>query len=144
LHFAIFADSLHQSPRWLLTKDRVEEARASLSKLRGGKIPQSEIDEQFAALQFALENEMEQGNFTELFKGINLKRTAIVMAMNFFQQATGQAFASSYGAIFIRGLGTVNPFTMSIINSAINLCIVLIGLNLNDRFGRRLVPFLSR
>jgi uncharacterized protein YbcV (DUF1398 family) len=98
---------------------------------------ETEIDEQLAALRYALENETEQGNFKELFQGINLKRTAIVMAMNFFQQATGQTFASSYGAIFIRGLGTVNPFTMTLINSFINLCMVFVGLNLNDRFGRR-------
>ncbi|KAF7549704.1 hypothetical protein G7Z17_g6207 [Cylindrodendrum hubeiense] len=125
------------SPRWLLTKDRSEEAHQSLKKLRAGTITDAEIDEQFAALQYALKQDVEEGAFTEIFQGVNLKRTAIVVVMNFFQQATGQAFASTYGTIFIRGIGTVNPFTMTIINSVVNLSMVFIGLYLNDRLGRR-------
>ncbi|KAM0292366.1 hypothetical protein ACHAPQ_008239 [Fusarium lateritium] len=125
------------SPRWLLTKDRTEEARAALGKLRQGKQTEAEIDEQFAALQYALEHETEQGKYIELFQGKNLKRTGIVVAMNFFQQATGQAFASTYGAIFIRDIGTVNPFTMTIVNAVVNLCSAFAGLYLVDRAGRR-------
>ncbi|KAF4413832.1 MFS transporter fmqE [Colletotrichum fructicola] len=126
-----------ESPRWLLTQDRVEEAHASLKKLRVGTITDVEIDEQFAALQYALKQEVEQGKYWELFKGVNLKRTAVVMVMNFFQQATGQAFASTYGAIFIKDIGTVNPFTMTIVNAIVNLVMVFIGLYLTDRVGRR-------
>lgn len=121
----------------MLTKDRVEEARASLGKVRQGKLTEAEIDEQFAALQYALEHEPEQGRYIELFQGKNLKRTAIVAAMNFFQQATGQAFASTYGAIFIRDIGTVNPFTMTIVNAVVNLTAAFTGLYLVDRLGRR-------
>ncbi|KAI8313040.1 MFS transporter fmqE [Colletotrichum sp. SAR11_59] len=128
---------LEKSPRWLLTQDRVEEAHASLKKLRVGTITDAEIDEQFAALQYALKQEVEQGKYWELFKGVNLKRTAVVMVMNFFQQATGQAFASTYGAIFIKDIGTVNPFTMTIVNAIVNLVMVFIGLYLTDRVGRR-------
>jgi MFS transporter, SP family, sugar:H+ symporter len=126
-----------QSPRWLLTKDRVEEAHAALKKLRQGTIADAEIDEQLANLKYALEQEVEQGNYLELFQGVNIKRTAIVIAMNFFQQATGQAFASTYGTIFIGDIGTINPFTMAIINSIVNLCMVFVGLYLTDRVGRR-------
>ncbi|KAJ3951634.1 hypothetical protein N0V92_011948 [Colletotrichum tropicale] len=114
-----------------------EEAHASLKKLRVGTITDAEIDEQFAALQYALKQEVEQGKYWELFKGVNLKRTAVVMVMNFFQQATGQAFASTYGAIFIKDIGTVNPFTMTIVNAIVNLIMVFIGLYLTDRVGRR-------
>jgi hypothetical protein len=126
-----------QSPRWLLTKSRTAEARANLGKLLHGKNTEAEIDEEFAALQYALERELEQGRYTEIFQGKNLKRTAIVVGMNFFQQATGQAFASTYGAIFIRDIGTVNPFTMTIVISIINLAAASTGLYLVDRLGRR-------
>ncbi|KAJ0162987.1 High-affinity hexose transporter HXT6 [Colletotrichum tanaceti] len=122
---------------FFIPEDRVEEAQLSLKKLRAGTIPDAEIEEQFASLQYALKQEVEQGNYMELFKGINLKRTAIVVTMNFLQQATGQAFASTYGAIFIKDIGTVNPFTMTIINAIVNLCMVFVGLYLNDRVGRR-------
>ncbi|KAF4441019.1 sugar transporter [Fusarium acutatum] len=109
-----------ESPRWLLTKDRTEEARAALGKLREGKETEAEIDESFAALQYALEHEPEQGNYLELFQGKNLK-----------------PFASTYGAIFIRDIGTVNPFTMTIVNAIVNLCSAFAGLYLVDRAGRR-------
>lgn len=121
----------------MLTKDRTEEARAAIGKLREGKLTEAEIDEQFAALQYALKHEPEQGKYIELFQGKNLKRTAVVVAMNFFQQATGQAFASAYGTIFIRDIGTVNPFTMSIVNVIAALCTAFTGLYLVDRAGRR-------
>ncbi|GKT89185.1 sugar transporter [Colletotrichum tofieldiae] len=122
---------------FFIPEERVEEAQASLKKLRANTISDTEIDEQFASLQYALKEEVEQGNYMELFKGINLRRTAIVVTMNFLQQATGQAFASTYGAIFIKDIGTVNPFTMTIINAIVNLCMVFLGLYLNDRVGRR-------
>lgn len=95
------------------------------------------IDDEFAGLQFALEQETEQGRYKEIFQGVNKKRTAIIVAINFFQQASGQAFASSYGAIFVRSVGSVNPFNMTIINASVNLFMCGISLFLNDRVGRR-------
>ncbi|KAJ3538535.1 hypothetical protein NM208_g5871 [Fusarium decemcellulare] len=132
-----------ESPRWLLTKDRTEDARIALGRLRGGVLTDAEIYEQFASQCYALKREEEQGKYMELFQGKSLKRTAIVVAMNFFQQATGQSFASSYGAIFIRDIGAVNPFTMTLINSIVNLMASFVGLYLVDRFGRRLILFIG-
>ncbi|KAF4978161.1 hypothetical protein FZEAL_5406 [Fusarium zealandicum] len=132
-----------ESPRWLLTKDRPDEARAALGKLRAGRLTETEIDEQLAGLQYALDREPEQGRYVELFQGKNLKRTAIVVAMNFFQQATGQAFASTYGAVFVSDIGTVNPFTMTIVNAVVNLGSAFTGLYLVDRLGRRPLLFTS-
>lgn len=130
-----------QSPRWLLTKDREEDALAALTKLRQGTLTLEEIAQEFAALKYALQKEPEQGKFKELWQGINLKRTAIVVTVNFFQQATGQAFSSQYGAIYIKSLGTVNPFDMTLINSAINLVAIAIMLYFIDKVGRRYVAF---
>ncbi|KEF59268.1 uncharacterized protein A1O9_04112 [Exophiala aquamarina CBS 119918] len=126
-----------ESPRWLLTKGRVEQARESLSKLGGEKLGANEIETHLSALQYALTLESEKGNYMELFKGVNIKRTAIVLGMNFFQMATGQAFISTYGAIFIRGLGGVNPFNMTVIISICNIVVVCVALYFNDRVGRR-------
>jgi SP family sugar:H+ symporter-like MFS transporter len=95
------------------------------------------IELEFTKLHEALLNEPEQGRTVELFQGINKKRTAIVVGMNFFQQATGQAFASQYGTIFVKSLGTVNPFSVSLGNSALGVGVMIITLLTIDKVGRR-------
>lgn len=95
------------------------------------------IDFEFDSLHQALLAEPEQGRSVELFHGTNLKRTAIVVGTNFFQQATGQTFASQYGTLFIKSLGTVNPWSMSTGNSAIGLAMLIICLLVADKLGRR-------
>lgn len=78
----------------------------------------------------------EQGSFGELFRGPNLRRTVLSVAVNFFLHITGQNFVSVYGTIFIKSLNTVNPFTMTSINVAINIVMVFITMFLADKVGR--------
>ncbi|KAH7345836.1 putative sugar transporter [Pyrenochaeta sp. MPI-SDFR-AT-0127] len=126
-----------ESPRWLLKNGRINDARSSLTLYREGKFSQTEIDSEFRELEFALENEVEKGKFIEIFKGLNLKRTMLVVAINFFQQATGQAFASQYGTIYVKSLGTVNAFDFNLVLAAINITSICITLLVADRVGRR-------
>lgn len=128
-----------ESPRWLLLKGRRKEAEANLRKLREGKFSEEAIQAEFSELCYTLEIEVEQGNFKECFKGLNGKRTMLVVLVNFFQQATGQAFASQYGAIYVKTLGTINPFNFSLITAAVNISGLCIALALTDKIGRRLV-----
>lgn len=67
----------------------------------------------------------------------NGRPALIVFVANFFLQATGQLFNSKYGALFIKGLGTINQFKMSIISSAINLFVSLGSMCAVDTVGRR-------
>ncbi|KAK4934884.1 hypothetical protein LTR10_023957 [Elasticomyces elasticus] len=126
-----------ESPRWLALQGRNDAAKASLRKLREGAFTEEEIDQQFNKLQYALEMEHVKGNFIDIFRGVNLKRTILVVVVNFFQQATGQAFASQYGAIYVKSLGTINPFNFSLILAAVNLISIAICLLMADRVGRR-------
>lgn len=115
----------------------MEEARSNLQKLREGAFTSDEIEDEFASIQKGLQSEPEQGHFKELFSKSNRKRTAIVVGLNFFQQATGQAFASQYGTLYVKSLHTINSFNFNVINGFIGLAIVLLCLYLNDRVGRR-------
>jgi hypothetical protein len=141
----------------------MHEARNAHREFRHGTMSDAAIEEEFHALHRGLLDEVEQGTTWELFQGNNLKRTGIVVGVNFFQQATGQAFASQYGmqglclpntisissaksgiagARFIRSLQTVDPFTITTINSGVMICVLISALLLSDRLGRRYVHHL--
>ncbi|KAL4999750.1 general substrate transporter [Aspergillus recurvatus] len=134
---------LPESPRWLLQKSRVEEAKASLQRLREGAFTEDQVDKEFRELEFALENEVEQGKFIELFRGKNLKRTLLVVAVNFFQQATGQAFTSQYGGVYVRSLKVFNPMLYTLMSSCISSFVMICVLSIADKAGRRKLLMLS-
>jgi MFS family permease len=128
---------LPESPRWLLQQNRVEEAKSSLHKLREGAFTDEEINNELREVEFALANEAEQGKFIELFQGRNLERTLIVAAVNFFQQATGQAFSSQYGGVYVRSLGIINPQLFTLMTSCISSSVMICTLLVTDKVGRR-------
>jgi hypothetical protein len=124
-----------ESPRWLLRQNRVDDARKSLQQIREGAFTDEEIKAESKRLRVSLESVEERGRFVELLQGNNLKRTIIVMFVNFFQQASGQAFVSQYGTIYVKSLGIINPFPFSLITSSISV-LVLTGILLwTDTIG---------
>lgn len=75
------------SPRWLLSKDRDEDAIASLHRLRpkedalNGKC-EAEISE----IRQGLREVAHKSAWIDLIRGSNLRRTSIVIVFYFFQQ----------------------------------------------------------
>lgn len=91
LHLVIilFTFFIPSSPRWLLSKDREEDAVAALRRLRpeedyaAGRC-EAEID----AIKQALQEHVHKGPWVDLVRGTNLRRTTIVMVTYFFQQVS--------------------------------------------------------
>ncbi|CAK7199498.1 hypothetical protein SEUCBS139899_002178 [Sporothrix eucalyptigena] len=135
----IFTYFIPNSPRWLMAKDRDDEAVAALRRLR----PQEDVDAghceaEIAAIKAALRERVYKAPWTDLVRGINLKRTLLVMVYYFFQQTTGQAFVSTYQTTFYKTNGfAMQAFTYPVINSCLSLLSVLPAMYLVDVFGRR-------
>lgn len=75
--------------------------------------------------------------FFLIFSRNHIRCTAIVAGLLFFQQSTGQSFASQYGTLFVNALNTINPFSVSLGINAVDIGAILICMTLADRLGRR-------
>ncbi|TPX12979.1 uncharacterized protein E0L32_006624 [Thyridium curvatum] len=126
-----------ESPRWLVLKDRPEDGMKALRQLRDGKFTDQEIEEEFAVIVAGIRQEVEQGSFQDIFKRDQFRRTMVVLGCNFLLQATGQIFTQMYGALFVKSLGTINPFTVTIILAVVNTLTAILAMVLTDKLGRR-------
>lgn len=89
---------LPESPRYLIEKGRLEDARESLLRLRRGKRGYTP-DEDLAALEQAHEESISahgQAKWSDCFRGSDLKRTLIVLGIQCLQQGQGIGFMSQY------------------------------------------------
>nr|RBQ99280.1 hypothetical protein FVER53263_00101 [Fusarium verticillioides] len=99
--------------------------------------PGYDIDEDMARMRVSLERNVEGSGWRDLFKGHNLRRTSIAMIANFFALASGQAFANTYGTIFIKSLNVYNPYVFTIIIKVGGIVGALTFALLVDHVGRR-------
>ncbi|EEU38728.1 uncharacterized protein NECHADRAFT_45721 [Fusarium vanettenii 77-13-4] len=132
------------SPRWLVLRERHEEALNALRLFREGKFSEEQIQEELASIQAACEShhyKPTEANFAKRWLQIwsrkHIKRTGIVLATNFFLHGTGNAFAGMYGTLFYKSIGTVNPFVLTVVNSVVTLIVSIMTLFLVDMIGRR-------
>ena len=126
-----------ESPRWYLLRDRQSESLESLVRLKPQNYPQEKIQEEFEVLSHKVAVQLQKKSFKDLFTRQNRQRTFVVVASNFFQQATGQAFASQYGTLFVKQLNSINPFSVTLGTNAIDIGAIIITACLIDVVGRR-------
>ena len=87
-----------ESPRWLMTQGKQEEANAALRKLRNKNINEEEFQAEFNEIRVSTAEQLEnsQGGkqtFIEMFKGTNLRRTLLSIAIICFHCANGKTRA---------------------------------------------------
>lgn len=146
-----------KSPRWLLLNKRRIDALKSLSRLRQSlvqkresKLPSDSVTAEFEDLSVAVSasdtapREVSRlRHFLSIFSPTHRTRTFIVVLLLFFQQSTGQSFASQYGTLFVKALHTVNPFSVTLGSNAIDIAGILLCMLSADRFGRKPVLIFS-
>ncbi|KAF8210884.1 monosaccharide importer [Mycena galopus ATCC 62051] len=133
---------LPESPRYLLHKGRIEQARRALGRLTNRPADSVEVDSECAEITLALEEEraIGSGTYADCFKNTKLKnglRTWTGIMLQGWQQLTGINFIFYYGTTFFQSAGISNPFIITIIADVVNTCMTIVGINLIDRVGRR-------
>lgn len=104
-----FVFFLPESPRWLITKDRGDEARAILEKYHG----ESDRGSEFVAAEFAqmqstirLELEVARKSWLDLFKTAGMRRRVLITTMlGLFTQWSGNTLISYYLGDLLKMIG---------------------------------------
>lgn len=106
-----------ESPRWLLSKGKEDEARKSFAKFYSQDPSSPVIAAQVRETQRYLELEKTMGattTWTEIFRGIDLRRTLTSTLIATGVAICGSKFFSTYAAIFLAGVGISNPYHITL------------------------------
>ena len=98
---------------------------------------EEDLRAEFDVLSLKVSGQLQKRSFSDLFTKPNRLRTFVVVMSNFFQQATGQAFASQYGTLFVKQLKSINPFSVTLGTNAVDIGAIIISASLIDVIGRR-------
>lgn len=129
-----------ESPRWLLQKQRREEALQALAYARQGSMSEEAVLNELRLIEVAMQEERENHratSFLDCFRGSNLPRTCIAMGVQCLQQAQGNSFISTYLVIFLGQVGINEPQLIAIVYYACNLVGCILAFYLSDKLGRR-------
>ncbi|KAF2086407.1 MFS transporter [Saccharata proteae CBS 121410] len=142
---------LPESPRYFVKRGKVEDARVSLSSLRGQPAHSEYIETELSEIVANEEYERNLipatnwfGGWANCFKGSlwqqksNLRRTILGTSLQMMQQWTGVNFIFYYSTPFLKSTGAIkNTFLISLIFTLVNVCSTPISFYTVERFGRR-------
>ena len=130
-----------ESPRYLVKRDRVEDARLSIAKTNKVPLDDNTVKLEIMNLEASVEMERLAGeaSWTELITGkpAILRRTIMGIMIQSLQQLTGDNYFFYYGTTIFKAVGMDDSFETSIVLGIVNFASTFFSLYTVDKFGRR-------
>ncbi|KAJ5336640.1 uncharacterized protein N7506_004662 [Penicillium brevicompactum] len=142
---------IEESPRWLISKERDEEARKLICKYHANghdsnPLVTLEMEEIRTALQLETEARRNTSYLTFFQSKANLRRFFIILSVGFFSQWSGNGLISYYLTLILDSIGYKAESTQTLINALLTLWSMIWSLvfaSLMNRFGRRTLFLIS-
>ncbi|PWY78023.1 maltose permease [Aspergillus sclerotioniger CBS 115572] len=135
----MFLSFCTESPYYLVSKDRMEDARSALARLRAGE--NIDLDEELGHMQATLLHERQardsSPSLLECFQGTNLRRTLLACMPVVMQILIGYPLCGNYLSYFLSLSGFSNSFLITVISVVCSIVASLFAFVLIERVGRR-------
>ena len=134
--------NMPESPRYLVEKNKIDEAKKSIA--RSNKLSKDDptIDTEVQLIRAGINREALAGNasWKELVTGKPkiFKRVVMGVMLQSLQQLTGDNYFFYYGTTIFRAVGLSDSFQTSIILGVVNFVSTFVGIWAIERLGRRL------
>lgn len=133
---------LPESSRYLITKGKMDQARESIAKVNGLPSTNQKVLDELQEITIAIVQQKEAGeaSWKEVITGKPhlFTRLIIGIALQSFQQLTGNNYFFYYGTSIFKSVGLQNSFITSIILGAVNFLSTFVALYTVQRVGRRI------
>jgi len=131
--FLIMLFFVPESPRWLASKEKWNEAGYILTKVNGQQKAQQELSEIKETLN------IERGSFSEIFKPGVRKALLIGVVLCIFSQVTGINAIMYYAPEIFKSTGdaTSSALMQTVLVGIINVLFTLVAIKYVDNWGRR-------
>jgi len=143
---------LPESPRWLVAQDRIDDARAFLTKYHaGGDASSPLVDFELREMSESIQLEKQinsQTSYLDLFSTpANRRRSLIAAILGFYTQWSGNAVISYYLTLVLNTVGITATSSQALINGLLQIfnwfSAVCGGALMVDRMGRRTLFLIS-